>query len=157
ISMAMQSLSLLEDEVLANDIDAVEQAGAGVVMINPTVSVHSSRDIIPGLIKINRDYGYMRAFDNESRRLGPRARQHARSLSDDITRRRLDIYVEEEKFWDAGFDLQAVRAKKTQLRGVIDRRKLVFGEGSVPPESDDWVNMYEKHFHPKRTEVLDAI
>src|SRR5262249_12132277 len=53
-------------------------------------------------------------------------------------------------------DLEAVRAKKTQLRGVIDRRKLVFGEGSVPPESDDWVNKYEKHLHPKRTEVLDA-
>ncbi len=157
ISMAEQSLSLLEEEALANDIEASEQTGASIIMINPTIPVHSSRKIIPGLIKINRDYGYMRAFDNESRRLGPRARQHARFLSDEITRRRLRIFVEEEKFWTEGFDLDTVRALKTQLRGVIDRRKLVFGERSAPPESDDWVNNYEKHYHPDETEQIDAI
>jgi hypothetical protein len=51
--------------------------GLGVPILNiiaPNVQVHGSRDIDPGLIRINSAYGYMKAYDNLSQQLEPNAR-----------------------------------------------------------------------------------
>ena len=59
--------------------------GLGVPVLNiiaPNVQVHGSRDIDPGLIRINSAYGYMKAYDDLSQQLEPNARPVLIALSD---------------------------------------------------------------------------
>ena len=147
--------------------------GLGVPVLNiiaPSVQVHGSRDIDPGLIRINSAYGYMRTYDNLSQQLEPNARPVLNALSDLIAGKRRDIWNLEVKIgyeffnWQAfinqnnpggaqgeestiKIDLPALRALKNQLEGYVQCRSSIAAE-SVPSGADAWWQLWEQHGDP---------
>jgi predicted acylesterase/phospholipase RssA len=153
--------------------------GLGVPVLNiiaPSVQVHGSRDIEPGLIRINSAYGYMRAYDNLSQQLEPNARPVLMALSDLIAGTRRDIWKLENKiaydffnrqrFIDQNnpggaqaeesnikIDLPALRSLKNQLAGYVMCRSSIAAE-SLPSDADSWSVPWEQHSDPIVTGYL---
>ncbi|MDR2929307.1 MAG: patatin-like phospholipase family protein [Propionibacteriaceae bacterium] len=61
VSIMSRSFSILLDETVRDEIAWARRAGATV--IEPLIDVHSSLTIRRGLLRINRDYGWMRAAE----------------------------------------------------------------------------------------------
>ena len=142
--------------------------GLGVPVLNiiaPSVQVHGSRDIDPGLIRINSAYGYMRAYDNLSQQLEPNARPVLIALSDLIAGTRRDIWNLEVKIADEFLNLQnpitftpagqgeietdllALRSLKNRLEGYVQCRRSIAAE-SLPSDADAWWLSWEQHSNP---------
>ena len=144
--------------------------GLGVPVLNiiaPNVQVHGSRDIDPGLIRINSAYGYMKAYDNLSQQLEPNARPVLIALSDLIAGKRRDIWNLEVKLGYEFFnyqssisqknpgvaqgeestikiDLPQLRSLKNQLEGCVQCRRSIAAE-SLPSDADTWWLSWEQH------------
>jgi predicted acylesterase/phospholipase RssA len=138
-----------------------------VKIIAPGVQVHGSRDIDPGLIRINSSYGYMKAYDNLSQQLEPNARPVLMALSDLIAGKRRDIWNLEVKLGYEFFnrqsfisqnnsggvqseestikiDLPALRSLKNQLEGYVQCRRSIAAQ-SLPSDADSWWLSWEQH------------
>lgn len=61
LSIMMRSTSILSDESLRDEIAYARSAGA--IMIEPEVDVHDVLTVVPELIRINIDYGWIRAAE----------------------------------------------------------------------------------------------
>jgi predicted acylesterase/phospholipase RssA len=61
ISLMGRSISILMDETGRDEVDWAREVGATV--IEPLIDVHSVLQVEPGLLRINRDYGWMRAAE----------------------------------------------------------------------------------------------
>ena len=61
VSLMGRSFAILLDETNRDEIAWSRQMGATV--IEPLIDVHGSLDVEPGLLRINRDYGWMRAAE----------------------------------------------------------------------------------------------
>jgi hypothetical protein len=136
--------------------------GLGVPVLNiiaPSVQVHGSRDIDPGLIRINSAYGYMKAYDTLSQQLEPNARPVLMALSDLIAGTRRDIWHLEGKLGYEFFnfqsgskseesaikiDLPTLRSLKNQLEGYVQCRSKIAAE-SLPSDADTWWLSWEQH------------
>ncbi len=59
VSVMARSLAILMNEAVRDEIAWARQAGA--IIIEPLIDVHGSLTVEPGLLQINRDYGWMRA------------------------------------------------------------------------------------------------
>jgi hypothetical protein len=125
-----------------------------VLPITPTVDAYSITTIDPGLIQINRDYGYMRA-DDVVRNMGPQTREWL--LSDQIARVRIDIWHLENLV--AGSpdprrpDLQPP-APNPNAQAGIDQMKQGLNDllterrnlgGGMPADIFDWIGRPERH------------
>jgi hypothetical protein len=150
--------------------------GLGVPVLNiiaPNVQVHGSRDIDPGLIRINSAYGYMKAYDNLSQQLEPNARPVLIALSDLIAGTRRDIWNLEVKIAtefsnlqnplnirpatqsEIETDLQALRSLKNQLEGYVQCRAKIAKE-SLPADAETWWLSWEQHGNPILATLLAA-
>jgi predicted acylesterase/phospholipase RssA len=144
--------------------------GLGVPVLNiiaPNVQVHGSRDIDPGLIRINSAYGYMKAYDNLSQQLEPNARPLLNALSDLIAGTRRDMWNLEVKLGYEFFnyqsfinqknpggaqseestikvDLPTLRSLKNKLEGYVQCRRSIAPE-SLPSDADTWWLSWEQH------------
>jgi hypothetical protein len=144
--------------------------GLGAPVLNiiaPSTQVHGSRDIDPGLIRINSAYGYMKAYDNLSQQLEPNARPLLIAMSDLIAGIRRDMWNLEVKIgyeffnWQAfnsqknsggaqgeesaiKIDLPALRSLKNQLEGYVQCRSNIAAE-SLPAGADTWWLSWEQH------------
>ncbi len=61
ISVMMRATEIMSDETERDEVAYARSAGAKV--IEPEIGVHDALTIDPGLIRINRDYGWMRAAE----------------------------------------------------------------------------------------------
>jgi predicted acylesterase/phospholipase RssA len=153
--------------------------GLGVPALNviaPNVQVHGSRDIDPGLIRINSAYGFMKAYDNLSQQLEPNARPVLIALSDLIAGTRRDIWNLEVKIAYEFFnrqafiaennpieaqgeesliktDLPTLRSLKNKLAGYVMCRSSIAAE-SLPADADTWWLSWEQHSDPVVTVEL---
>ncbi|HXQ36693.1 MAG TPA: patatin-like phospholipase family protein, partial [Anaerolineales bacterium] len=93
VKIVGRSISLALHEEMLNDIQPFRGFGVPLTIISPTFSLCDPLLIDPGLISINMDYGYMRAYDDvvADRFIRPFMRQK----SDEITALRLDIWTAE--------------------------------------------------------------
>ncbi len=94
VSIALRAISdIMPDQMLTQDLFP---GGGGwpipITRIVPTLTVHDSLTIDPGLIKISMDYGYMRAADALS---DPSIVNGLQTLSDAITSLRVSIWQQE--------------------------------------------------------------
>ncbi len=91
-----RSLNVVLNEMQINDLIPL-RGDPDNVNITPETSVHEITDFDLGLIKINMDYGYMRAFDEIVGREYPSTRNRYNELTRQIIELRVKIYQEEER------------------------------------------------------------
>jgi NTE family protein len=123
--------------------------GVMLTTIDPVVDVVGLFEVQPGLLRINKDYGWLRAAD-------VLAHGDAAILADmaeatqHIIEARLEAWRQEDSLWsmerldgsEAG-TLALVREQKERVRELVDRRKqLGF---PVPDGCEAWWTEYEAH------------
>ncbi|MGH8066898.1 MAG: hypothetical protein ACRERE_17005 [Candidatus Entotheonellia bacterium] len=150
-------------EIMVNEISLDDARGLTpmadaapplVFMIYPDISIHDITTIDPGLIQINRGYGYMRAadviagIDQGSRRW---------TLSSDITRLRREIWALENRRFGQLDPTQtfasapiadpslepSIRQGKRQLEALINERRSV--NDPMPISIDRRSRTLERH------------
>jgi len=127
--------------------------GTTLTTIDPVVDVVGLFEVEPGLLRINRDYGWLRAAD-------VLAEGDAALLADvaegthAIAEARREAWSLEESLWprharedDGAGTLALLREQKQRVRALVDRRKqLGF---PVPDGCEAWWTGYEVHRAPR--------
>jgi predicted acylesterase/phospholipase RssA len=139
--IAQRSLAQQYDQILESDLRPPGGWPATLWIIQPDLVVHGGMQVEPGLIWISMGYGFMRAADVMRDGVsGP-----AHELSNQITRRRLDLWdrehgannhtlpsgTEPQPLPPGGVNaveawLPWVRERKRQLRELVAARRLLF-------------------------------
>jgi NTE family protein len=123
--------------------------GTTLTTVDPVVDVVGLFEIEPGLLRINKDYGWLRAADLLAD-VDADIRADIADGTHAIVEARREAWRLEESLWavgrigesDAG-TLALVREHKEQVRTLVDRRKqLGF---PVPDGCEDWWTGYEAH------------
>ncbi len=156
---------IMPDQLQADGTNPPRGWGADVRIIQPEIKVHDSFTIDPGLIRIARDYGYMRAAEIHD--YWPTGPSDTRTifrflllsqLSQEITQKRLAIWKMEyfangHRTLDEIISdpqvipipdpdaLRAVRQMKLELKSAIEQRQQDFGLApaiTVTPETLDF-------------------
>ena len=128
-------------------------AGSTLTTIDPVVDVVGLFEVQPGLLRINKDYGWLRAADvlaegDPALLTGMAEGTHA------IADARRQAWRLEESLWtedrsgppDAG-TLALVREQKEIVRDLVDRRKQL--SFPVPDGCESWWNEYESHLEAR--------
>jgi hypothetical protein len=155
--IALRAVDIIADETLNNEVDTLRALGARVFSIRPTVAIHDTLTIDPGLIQISIGYGYMVAADTVGR--ASETRRQGRELADRITELRMKIWDMEH---DANGRSRVPPRRGSQLRPVPDpealrevrRLKRALSAmvveraergGPVRRDADTWWLEWEKH------------
>lgn len=159
LDIAPRALEILMDEVRLGDVEPFRGFGVPVTVAAPTFVPYDTLTVDPGLISINMDYGYMRAYDDL---VGPAAdRTQSRLSTDDIILLRLEAWNEEyhangERLGPRPkgsplvpvpdpMALQNVRDLKLDIRTKTKDRVARFGPTSVPQKTAPWWQAFERH------------
>ncbi len=128
-------------------------AGTSLTTVDPIVDIVGLFEVEPGLLRINKDYGWLRAADVLA---GGDAGLAAGVAEDthDVAEARRDAWRLEEELWagaapssDCAGTLALVREHKRRVRDLVERRKqLGF---PVPEGCEAWWSDYEVHTAPQ--------
>lgn len=144
---------IMSDELLRSEVESATEAGA--VVIIPELDVHDTLTVDPGLIAINRDYGWLRAAEAVLG-LGP---EHVARHRELIATRR-DVWALEVELSAPGGPLADTgdqapvplgNGELTHLRTLKERiRELVdaMPDELVPEGAGMWWREYERHATP---------
>jgi predicted acylesterase/phospholipase RssA len=126
--------------------------GATLTTIDPVIDVVGYFEVQPGLLRINKDYGWLRASDVMAEG-DAMVRADIAAETHRLTAARLQAWHLEETIWeasragdhaDAG-TVSLLRELKRQVHDIVDRRKqLGF---PVPDGCEAWWTGYEVHGH----------
>jgi predicted acylesterase/phospholipase RssA len=150
ITIGLRSMGMIgvAERQLSN-LGAPLPPGATLTTVDPVVDVVGLFEVEPGLLRINRDYGWLRASDVLAAGDPSLVAQVAGSTHALIEARREAWRLEELLWSDAeGLDgtMALVREQKTRVRRILERRKdLGF---PVPDRCEDWWAEYETHAAP---------
>ncbi len=132
-----------------SNLNVALPAGTTLTTIDPVVDVVGLFEVEPGLLRINKDYGWLRAADVLAESdAGIRA--DMADATHGIVEARREAWHLEESLWarhrvdgaDPG-TLALLREQKERVRDLVDRRKqLGF---PVPPGCEAWWLDYETH------------
>ena len=128
--------------------------GVTLTTIDPVIDVVGLFEVEPGLLRINKDYGWLRAADvlaegDRAIVAGVAESTHA------VIEARREAWRLEESLWATGTrqdpnaagTLALVREEKERVRELVDRRKqLGF---PVPDGCEAWWSEYEAHTAPR--------
>lgn len=162
--IAARGFETLFDEILQNDLAPFRGYNVPVKLIAPQIELYSMLTVDQGLIRINMDYGYMRAFDEMQ--ADDALRAQFRQLSLDIAKKRLEVWgplehycegflMEDEKVSFAAVGLMRtasteylseVRVAKIALRALcLTRQNLARVAGANPPSIERIWQQWEGH------------
>jgi predicted acylesterase/phospholipase RssA len=161
-TLAARSFEAMFDELLQDDLAPFRGYNMPVTIIAPQVETHSLLRVDPGLVQIDMDYGYMRAYDELQP--DPTKRQQLRQLSTDIVTQRIECWdvlehASEGKIRDEERALMTqlqpvpdagatalVRAAKIAIRGLCGQRQtLVKDARANPPMVERVWQQWERH------------
>lgn len=162
--IAARGFETLFDETLQNDLAPFRGYNVPVQVIAPQIELYSMLTVDPGLIRINMDYGYMRAFDEMQPNDSLRAQ--FRQLSLDIATKRIETWgplehrsegmlMEDEKVGFAavglqrtassGYLLEARTAKKALRALCLTRQTIAKLAGANPSNIERIWQQWESH------------
>jgi NTE family protein len=136
------------DRQLSN-LGAPLPEGATLTTIDPILDVVGLFEVQPGLLRINKDYGWLRAADILAQGDAALLSEVAQGTHD-LVRARREAWLLEDTLWsrvkpdgnEAG-SLALIREHKARVRDLVDRRKqLGF---PVPDNCESWWTDYESH------------
>jgi predicted acylesterase/phospholipase RssA len=150
-ALAARGFEALFDEILQNDLAPFRGYNVPVKLIAPQIEVHGMLTVDQGLIRINMDYGYMRAFDEMQP--DDTLRAQFRQLSLDIAKKRLEVWgpmehysegflMEDEKVSYAAVGLKRtpssgslldVRVGKKAIRALCQQRQTLAKSAGANP------------------------
>jgi predicted acylesterase/phospholipase RssA len=157
--IAVRSLLVVLDEMQQDDIAPYGGFGVPTSMAAPSFLVHDTLDVDPGLIAINMDYGYLRAYDEfvaasaERTRLYNNtdaiitARLEAWRLEHDVSGVRMTPpipHTQTVKVPDP-IALQMLRDVKVRVRDLTAWRVSRYGRSAVPAAVNPWWQEFERH------------
>lgn len=127
-AVALRSLTEITlQEVTQGDIETARNLVPSAVIIEPLFDVHGVIEVVPGLIEISEDYGWMRACDELQPGLDAK-RDFGAGLSTRITRVRRDSWTDEWLLSGLSLSLSAEgrrAVKRIRLRAWIVRELLL--------------------------------
>lgn len=139
LSIAFRATELLTEETERDELAYARNAGA--MVIEPELNVHSSLTVDPGLIRINIDYGWLRAAEQHLE-MGPLEVGVHRAL---IAERLAAHALEAEHFLGEGTvredALRELARIKLEIRSLAARVR----ESLLPPDAAGWWDDYEQH------------
>ncbi|ERF67922.1 patatin-like phospholipase family protein [Cutibacterium granulosum] len=153
LDLASRTVSILTNETSRDELSYARSAGATI--IEPNVDVHGSRVVDPGLLAINRDYGWMRAAA-----VCQNASQEVCEAIDTIVTARMQCW-QLEKSWLAGETTREVRTTLENARSAIARTvaqipdEFLESDSQLGDSDDDfvtsdphsWSERMERHSH----------
>jgi predicted acylesterase/phospholipase RssA len=131
--------------------------GATVTVIDPVVDVVGLFEVEQGLLRINKDYGWLRAADvlgTADAAIGEdlTARTH------ELAQSRVDAWKLEARLWlsveggpNVAGDLALLREHKARIRDIVEARKQL--GYPVPDACERWWTEYEVHDGPRPTHL----
>lgn len=157
IDITKRAVDIILDEAQSNDYDPFRGFGIPITLIAPTFLIYGPLSVDPGLLAINMDYGYMRAYDEVVAK--PTDRVEMRKLSDEITTARVEAWYEEYpvngEFHFAVTSpirqvpliesLVVVRDIKKSIRDKTYQRINLSANNSVPSHKAAWWQEWERH------------
>lgn len=138
VGLLQRSIEVLTDESERDEVTYARSIGATV--IDPEFAVHDTMQIDPGLLTINRDYGWLRASEEHLGSSGATRQLHR----DIISARKRCWELEEQILRSAdgtGGDLGAVNDLKAQIRELLAKAEPMV----LPPHAERWWQNFEKH------------
>ena len=144
LDLVTRSVSILTDETERDEVAYALNAGA--VVIGPEFSVHDSMTVDPGLLRINRDYGWMCS-----------AEKHVKASSDDheLIKDAVRTRVRGWELEQAWLKKESTRDEMNELQRVKDHLRDVAARMSIdlaPEEIETWGYVLEGHGHPAAPE-----
>ncbi|MEL4359249.1 MULTISPECIES: patatin-like phospholipase family protein [unclassified Luteococcus] len=143
-AIMLRATEIQSDETERDEVAYARSAGA--IVIEPEFDVHDALTIDPGLIRINRDYGWIRAAEHH---LGATAAEQALGRSIIAARRRIweleRDYLDDNRTHDER-DLLLLARLKYDLREQVPRLR----DGIAPEGAENWWQHWEAHsFEPQ--------
>ena len=148
---AMGMIGVAERQI--SNLNVALPAGTELTTVDPIVDIVGLFEVEPGLLRINKDYGWLRAADV----LAAGEPGLVAAVADDthtLAEARRDAWRLEEELWaaadapgDSPGTLALVREHKRRVRDLVERRKqLGF---PVPEGCEAWWTDYEMHTAPQ--------
>jgi predicted acylesterase/phospholipase RssA len=183
LDIASRTITILLDEMIDNDLEQ-HRHSRDCITIDPIFEVHEFTEFDPGLIKINLDYGYMRAFDIvEGHKQKVQNYKRWEQLTEEITKKRVEIWKKEQELIDERgkakyfdyldsdlFDhvkwllyradttkLYSIRKLKKDLKRLIDERIKECTYISVPEDLTHMHKKWELHNWDRNNPTLEPI
>lgn len=163
LAVAGRGIDLLLDGSSRRQLETFRGWGVPVKVIAPRFELYNLLVVDPGLIRINMDYGYMRAYDEMQSDESLRAAY--RTSSDAIARLRLTVWYQEHfahKQYPRGMprsaelqpsgsveEVEDIREMKKEIRNLVIARVGLTGaavRASVPAMIDKAWREWEAHF-----------
>lgn len=136
-SVVMRATEILIDEAGRDELAYATSAGA--IVVHPELNVHDAMRVHPGLLDINRDYGWLRAAEQHLGLSEADEELHAR-----IIRMRMRCLQLEERFLEAPEvpePAASLAAVKQDLRDVVAQ----VNPEALPPDAGSWWRRFERH------------
>ena len=148
---AMGMIGVAERQI--SNLQVALPAGTSLTTIDPIVDVVGLFEVQPGLLRINKDYGWMRAADVLAEGDADMVADVAEGTHALVEARR-EAWRLEEELWtadgpatDEAGTLALVREHKRHVRDLVDRRKqLGF---PLPDGCEAWWGEFEVHTSPQ--------
>jgi NTE family protein len=129
-------------------------AGASLTTVDPVVDVVGLFEVEPGLLSINRDYGWLRAADVLAEG-DPDVLADVAASTHCLIEARCESWRLEEELWrgapteeiSTAGALSLVREQKERVRVAVERRKQL--SFAVPVGCEAWWTDYEGHVQPR--------
>jgi hypothetical protein len=143
---ALGMIGLLEQQ--SENLAVALPTGTTLTTIDPVVDVVGLFEVEPGLLRINKDYGWLRAADVVTDCDRALADQVA-AATHQLIERRVEAWKVEERLWlstgehDLAGDLALLRECKVTVRELVDQRKHL--GCPLPDGCERWWNQYEAH------------
>lgn len=137
ISITMRATSILMDESLRDEVAYARSAGA--IVIEPELDVHDTMSVDPGLIRINWDYGWIRAAEATG----------AVTTAEEVRNRtiialRMRAHALEQRFI-AGIDTKQDLLDLVRLKYRLRDEVAQAAPGVLPPGAEGWWERFEGH------------
>jgi hypothetical protein len=149
ITIGLRSMGMIGvAERQMSNLGAPMPPGATLTTVDPVVDVVGLFEVEPGLLRINRDYGWLRASDVLADGDPSLLAEVAESTHAMVDARR-EAWRLEEHLWSDAADapdagtMALVREQKSQVRRILGRRKDL--GYPVPEGHEAWWSEYEAH------------
>ncbi|MGJ6980039.1 patatin-like phospholipase family protein [Aestuariimicrobium soli] len=143
-----RATELMSDETERDEIAYARSAGARV--IEPELPVHTALQVDPGLIRINRDYGWLRAAEEHLDLPSADRARHRRLIELRVAAHRLEAerFIVREGGTSTGSggaatedDLRALTSMKLEIAELVGRARAE----ALPEGAGSWSSGWEEH------------
>lgn len=137
IAVMMRAVTVVTNETERDEVEYARSSGA--LVIDPLFGVHDMLEIEPGLLTINRDYGWIRAAEETLN-----APLKAREINTSIIKARMQSWALEKEVITGNTDSE-IAAQISTIKLRIHDLMLRADKQLLPPWHNAWWQNYEKH------------